>query len=106
VLLQVGRDLGDGHAIDARRPLVALDLLQRLHQIATAPVQVLDSSPDQSLVYFHVYRLFAQALSRRPHRYAWRPAFEISSMGARGVTAGTVKLLLPPRQSRGISLGY
>src|SRR5262249_23255413 len=35
VLLQVGRELDDGHAIDARRALVALDLLQRLQQIAT-----------------------------------------------------------------------
>jgi len=34
VLLQVGRELGDGHAIDAC-PFVALDLLQRLQQIAT-----------------------------------------------------------------------
>ena len=58
--------------------------------------------------YFHVYRLFTQALSRRSiggfRSCAWRPAFEVSSVGAWGVTAGTVKLLLPPRQSRGISL--
>jgi len=37
---------------------------------------------------------------------AWRLTFEVSSVEAWGVTAGTVKLLLPPRQSRGISLGY
>ena len=35
VLLQVGSEFADGHAIDARRPLVALDLLQRSPQIVT-----------------------------------------------------------------------
>jgi hypothetical protein len=35
--------------------------------------------------------------------YAWRPTLEGSSMGACGATAGNVKRLLPPRQSRGIS---
>jgi hypothetical protein len=35
---------------------------------------------------------------------ALRLAFKVSSVGAWGATAGTVKLLLPPRQSRGISL--
>src|SRR6516225_5061263 len=34
---------------------------------------------------------------------AWRLTLEVSSMGAWGATAGNVKLLLPPRQSRGIS---
>jgi hypothetical protein len=34
---------------------------------------------------------------------AWRLAFEVSSVGAWGAIAGTVKLLLPPRQSRGNS---
>ena len=34
---------------------------------------------------------------------AWRLTFEGSSMGACGATAGNVKRLLPPRQSRGIS---
>ena len=34
---------------------------------------------------------------------AWRLTLEVSSMGAWGATAGDVKLLLPPRQSRGIS---
>jgi hypothetical protein len=33
----------------------------------------------------------------------WRLTLEVSSMGAWGATAGNVKLLLPPRQSRGIS---
>src|SRR5258707_1021617 len=37
---------------------------------------------------------------------AWRLAFEVSSVGAWGAIAGTVKLFLPPRQSRGNSLGY
>jgi len=67
-------------------------------------------SPDQSLVVFYVYHLFAQALSRRSidgiSFVCLAAPFEVSSVGARGVTAGTVKLLLPPRQSRGISLGY
>src|SRR5215470_13251733 len=36
----------------------------RLPRVA-APVQVQDSSLDQSLVVFYVYRLFAQALLRR-----------------------------------------
>src|SRR5271156_3435840 len=35
VLFQVGSQLADGHAIRTRRPLVALDLLQRLPQIVT-----------------------------------------------------------------------
>ena len=35
---------------------------------------------------------------------AWRLTLKVSSMGACGATAGNVKLLLPPRQSRGISL--
>src|SRR6516165_9859727 len=34
---------------------------------------------------------------------AWRLTPEVSSMGAWRATAGNVKLLLPPRQSRGIS---
>ena len=34
---------------------------------------------------------------------AWRLTLEVSSIGAWGATAGNVKLLLPPRQSRGIS---
>jgi hypothetical protein len=35
VLLQVGRQLADAHAVDARRALVAPDLLQRFPQIVT-----------------------------------------------------------------------
>jgi hypothetical protein len=35
---------------------------------------------------------------------ASRLAFKVSSVGAWGAIAGIVKLLLPPRQSRGISL--
>src|SRR5215467_7257721 len=34
---------------------------------------------------------------------AWRLTLAVSSMGAWGATAGNVKRLLPPRQSRGIS---
>jgi hypothetical protein len=37
---------------------------------------------------------------------AWRLTFGASSVDASGAIAGIVKLLLPPRQSRGVSLGF
>jgi len=37
---------------------------------------------------------------------AWRLTFGASSVDAWGAIAGIVKLLLPPRQSRGVSLGF
>jgi hypothetical protein len=37
--------LADGHAIDARRPLVALDLLQRLDQMLRSTTASIDGPP-------------------------------------------------------------
>jgi len=88
VLLQVGRELGDGHAIDARRPLVALDLLQRLQQIAT-----LDNS-------FH-----RRPRGRRAFEAGFRRAdFGLLGGGAAGFTRSTgsqvqLHLILLPHRS-------
>ena len=57
-----------------------------------------------SLMAFALLRRYAEVRpSGELRSRAWRLAFRASSVGDGGATAGNVKLLLPPRQSRGIS---
>ena len=89
VLFQVGDQLADGHAIHTRRPLVALDLLQRLPQIVT-----LDN-------HFH-----RRPTSRRAFKAGFRRTdFGLSGGGIAGFTRSSGSqvqhdlFLLPHRRS-------
>jgi hypothetical protein len=56
----------------------------------------------RSGVYHVLLRRHSASPSTEFRSCAWRLAFEVSSAGAWGAIAGTVKLFLPPRQSRGL----